>query len=69
MAVVLVKVDRNVRKWYFRKISSWTRQKLDFFAMESDDSERQKKLEAGKEKVRIQLCDVAERAKFINYSR
>lgn len=42
---------------------------LDCFAMESDDSERQKKLEAGKEKVRIQLCDVAERAKFINYSR
>ena len=40
---------------------------LDCFAMESDDSERQKKLEAGKEKVRIQLCDVAERAKFINY--
>lgn len=28
MAVVLVKVDRSVRKWYSRKISSWTRQKL-----------------------------------------
>ena len=35
--------------------------------MESDDSERQKKLEAGKEKVRIHACDVAKRAKFINF--
>lgn len=37
--------------------------------MESDDSERQKKLEAGKEKVGIEACDVAciERAKFINF--
>ena len=35
--------------------------------MESDDSERQKKLEAGKEKVGIEACDVAERAKFRNF--
>lgn len=35
--------------------------------MESDDSERLKKLEAGKEKVGIEPCDVAKRAKFINF--
>ena len=29
------------------------------FTMESDESERQKKLEAGKEKVVIEPCDVA----------
>lgn len=40
---------------------------VDCFTMESDDSERQKKLEAGKEKVGIEPCDVAKRAKFINF--
>lgn len=37
------------------------------FTMESDESERQKKLEAGKEKVVIEPRDVALRAKFRNY--
>lgn len=40
---------------------------LNCLTMESDDSERLKKLEAGKEKVGIEPCDVAKRAKFINF--